>query len=347
MIELGHLAQPVDSQSACGPDCEYEGDFLALSQAVVGKPEQQFGETVIAAVAPDWRAVERMATDLLGRTKDLRVVAWLTQAAIHLHGVSGFSAGVGLMHLLCEQYWDDVHPRMVVDGEADPYLRMNAFAALSDSTGGYSEGSGIMRALREAVLVKHASPITVRDVELGALKDSAARYSDAQIQAILLDAIRQDAEAVLAFEQGAQSVSSLCALIEEKVATDDQPDFLSLRSLTRAVGGAIVRARVAGGGGAISDGSADEISGSDEGGGSTARMMQSAPGEIRSREDVRRALERICEYLERYEPSNPAALFARRAERMLDKGFLDIMRELSPDNMHHLQTLMGVKPPDE
>ena len=76
-------------------------------------------------------------------------------------------------------------------------------------------------------------------------------------------------------------------------------------------------------------------------------MMQSAPGEIRSREDVRRALERICEYLERYEPSNPAALFARRAERMLDKGFLDIMRELSPDNMHHLQTLMGVKPPDE
>ena len=80
MYVLDQLAQPVDSQSSCGPDCEYDAAFLALTQAVAGKPEQQFGDTIIAAVEPDWRSVEQMAVDLLGRTKDLRVVAWLTQA---------------------------------------------------------------------------------------------------------------------------------------------------------------------------------------------------------------------------------------------------------------------------
>lgn len=80
MFDLSHLAHPIDAQSPCGPDCGYDSDFLALSQAVAGKPEQQFGDTIIPAVEPDWRAVEQMASDLLGRTKDLRVVAWLTQA---------------------------------------------------------------------------------------------------------------------------------------------------------------------------------------------------------------------------------------------------------------------------
>ena len=34
-------------------------------------------------------------------------------------------------------------------------------------------------------------------------------------------------------------------------------------------------------------------------------------------------------------------MFARRAQRMLNMSFLDIMRELSPDSMSHLEMLTG------
>lgn len=346
MVDLGPLAQAVDLQSPCGPDCEYDGDFLALTQAVAGKPEQQFGDTVIPAVEPDWRAVEQMASGLLGRTKDLRVAAWLTQAGTHLQGVSGFAAGVGLMQRLCEQYWDEVHPRMVIDGEHDPYLRMNALAALSDGTGSYSGGSEIMRALRAALLVKGALPITVRDVEMAAVKDSAARYTNAQIESILVDAVAEGSEALTAFEQGAQSTFALTALIEERVASGDQPDFSALKSLMKAVAGAIGRTRSDALGEASGDGATD-LAGGEGADGSAGRAGLAVAGEIRSRDDVRRALQRICEYLERHEPSNPASLFARRAERMLGMGFLDIMQELSPDTMSHLQMLTGAIPADQ
>ena len=58
MTDFDRFAEPIDGESPCGPDCEYDNDFLALSQAVVGKPEQQFGDTVIPAVDPDWRQVD-------------------------------------------------------------------------------------------------------------------------------------------------------------------------------------------------------------------------------------------------------------------------------------------------
>jgi type VI secretion system protein ImpA len=342
VFDPSQLVQPVDVLSPCGADCEYDGEFLALSQAVAGKPEQQFGDTVIAAVEPDWRAVEQMACDLLARTKDLRVSAWLTQAATHLHGVSGFAAGVGLIQLLCERYWDDVHPRMVIDGEDDPYLRSNALAALSDGSGGYSGGSEVMRGLRAAVLSNRSLPITVRDVEMAAMKDAAARYTDAQIVSILADALADGSETVAAFEQGAQCISTLTALIEERFATADQPDFSALKSLMKAVTGVIGRTRSS-----VLGQTSDDVASGLNGDAATdtgARTGLTVAGEIRSREDVRRTLQRVCEYLERHEPSNPASLFARRAERMLGMDFLDIMQELSPDSMSHLQMLTGAKP---
>ncbi len=336
MFEPDQLAQPVDSQSPCGSDCEYEGDFLALSQAVAGKPEQQFGDTIIAAVDPDWRAVEQMAVDLLGRTKDLRVVVWLTQAATHLHGVTGFAGGVALMQLLCAQYWDDVHPRIVIDGDEDPYLRSNALAALSDGSGSYSGGSEIMRALRAALLSNRALPLTVRDVELTFSKDPTARYSDTQIVSMLADAVTDGTEAVAALEQAFESFSGLSNLVEERFATVDQPDLAALKSLLRVLVSAMAQAR-------------SSLFGEPSGGDAIGSRGDERPpvtggagvGEIRSREDVRRALQRVCEYLERHEPSNPASLFARRAERMLGLAFMDIMRELSPDAMSHLQMLTG------
>ena len=346
LFDLQHFSGPISSEDPCGADLEYDGHFMALSQAIVGKPEQQFGSTIIPAVEPDWRAVDQMATDLLLRTRDLRVVAVVTQAATRIHGVAGFVAGVRLMHSLCERYWDEVHPRMVIDGDDDPYLRINALAALSDGVGSYSEGSEVMRSLRAALLVSRSLPVTVRDVEMSVLKDPSAKYADAQIVSILADAIASGSEAVAAFEQGIESVSALSALIEDRMATGDQPDFSTLKALIKLVGGVIRRAK-SGSAKETSNDSTTELTAADEVNVAVVHAAFSAPGEIRSREDVRRSLQRVCEYLERHEPSNPAALFARRAERMLGMGFLDIMKELSPDAMSHLQMLTGTKPPED
>lgn len=343
MYDLSHLAEPISAEQPCGPDCEYDGRFLALSQAVAGKPEQQFGDTIIAAVEPDWRAVEGKATELLAHTKDLRIVAWLTEAATRLHGVPGFAAGIQLMKLLCERYWEDVHPRLIIEDEPDPFLRIGALASLSSSGGGYADGSPVMRALRDAHLVERTLPVKIRDFEQTAANDAAARYSEAQISAALQEAVAQGSEAVGAFEQAAASVVELSGLVGQRMSGDDQPDFSALKALMNTVSSAIGRAKPA------------DVNASGEGadGGADGSLPQSAAasrgisGDVRSLQEARLALQRVCTYLEQHEPSSPASLFARRAERMLGMDFMNIMRELSPDSIQHIQMLTGVKSADE
>lgn len=342
MVDFERFVEPIAGEFPCGPDCEYDNEFLALSQAVVGKPEQQFGDTVIPAVPPDWRQVDTMAQSLLTRTKDLRIVAWLTLANTQLNGLSAFAGGLKLMVTLCERYWDEVHPRIEVDGDTDPYLRMNAISAF---TGG-SEFSGedqILQALRGSVLTKAPVSLTYRDLELSFSKTPDATYSLVQLESILNDAVAAGNTNVLLVQAAWQSYQALRKLVDERVTTGDAPDMERLGMVLKPVAEGIERMNSSSSAHGA-DGGNDEAS---ENGVSEAGAIGVSrggiSGQVSSREDARRALERVCEYLERHEPSNPASLFARRAQRMLDMSFLDIMRELSPDSMNQLETLTGAK----
>src|SRR6185436_1120667 len=55
-----------------------------------------------------------------------------------------------------------------------------------------------------------------------------------------------------------------------------------------------------------------------------------APGKLKTRADARRMLESVCDFLERTEPAHPAPILIRRAARLLDLSFVDIIRDLAP-----------------
>jgi type VI secretion system protein ImpA len=65
-------------------------------------------------------------------------------------------------------------------------------------------------------------------------------------------------------------------------------------------------------------------------------------GDIRSREDVVHALEKICQYYARNEPSSPLPLLLNRAKRLASKSFLEIVQDLTPDAVGQIQALGGV-----
>ena len=73
----------------------------------------------------------------------------------------------------------------------------------------------------------------------------------------------------------------------------------------------------------------------------TGAVRSAIDGEIRTREDAVRMLDRVCGYLERHEPSNPAPLFIRRAQRLMTKNFLEIVKDLLPDSLSNLEKLAG------
>jgi type VI secretion system protein ImpA len=66
-------------------------------------------------------------------------------------------------------------------------------------------------------------------------------------------------------------------------------------------------------------------------------------GEIHSRDDVMRMLDKLCQYYDRYEPSSPLPLFLRRAQRLVAMNFLDIIEELTPGALEEAKAVGGVR----
>ncbi len=88
-MTIEDLLAPVSSDSPCGENLEYDADFMAMGQAIQGKAEQQFGDTIIPAEPADWNKVEKLATGLLTRTKDIRVMLALTQSLDAAQRITG------------------------------------------------------------------------------------------------------------------------------------------------------------------------------------------------------------------------------------------------------------------
>jgi type VI secretion system protein ImpA len=76
-------------------------------------------------------------------------------------------------------------------------------------------------------------------------------------------------------------------------------------------------------------------------------MAEAGSGEFRSTQDILAALDRMCQYYERNEPSSPVPLVLTSAKRLVAKNFVEIMRQIPPDALRVLESLGGVAGPSE
>jgi type VI secretion system protein ImpA len=315
----------------CGPDLEYDQDFLALDRAAQGKEEQQYGDKVFPAEEPVWTNVAELASALMERTRDVRVVQHLGRALTHTQGLAGTVAAMRLTHALLDKYWEDVHPRLVIDGEVDPLMRMNALAALADR-------EKLLRDIRKADFLRTpAVAFTVRDVE--SILDQQVGKSESglgpdQLRAAIADALAGDPSALTETADMVAAIDDIKRTLLTHLEPSIIPDFEALTSLIKPIATTVedLRAAASSTGGAAAAGAGDAA-----GGGSIA------VGDLRSREDALRALDRVCDFLNRNEPTNPAPLLIRRAQRIMTMPFMDIIRELAPDATQQVETITGAQ----
>jgi type VI secretion system protein ImpA len=352
--EIDLLQVPVEGPLPCGEDLEYDPDFMALHQATAGKREQQFGSTIIPAEPPDWARVERIAKQLCTRTRDLRVLVPLTLAWTENRGLPGYVDGLQLVDVVLEKFWNDVHPR-VVDGDfEDPLPRMNALAALA-------EAEGLGRSVRDARLLDDGgASMSLRQVEalldssktdhqidypggIGRLKDTVRRAQEKAAPPVvalraaleLLQRIRESCERALGqswapdFSRLERSLRTVAQLLPEQVQAEEAVSGEGHSGTDPQAGGS---------GGAVANGVAG---GTAANGGTGLRQVLIKDIEISSREDVQVLLEKACQFMERTEPSHPAPMLIRRAQRLLDLNFFQIIEELVPEGLQKIESLAG------
>jgi len=326
----------VAPDAPCGPDLQYDQDFLALEAAARGKPEQQYGTTIIPAEEPDWGSVVKAASALLDRAHDLRVLVQLARGTTHTEGMRGLADALGVARDWLARYWDSVHPSLLVDGEPEPEIRMYAIGAFADP-------EALVRDLRGADFLRSAGlQVTVRDVEK--ILDPKIGRSDAgvvpeQLRAALVDALGKDPAALREPGEILAAITAIRTDLLQHLEPSEMPDFTALVDVLKPAGALVdeLRAQVAGA--AVADGAPPDASVAD-GAGATGAATR-AVGDIRSRDDALRALDRVCDFLARNEPTNPAPLLIRRAQRLMTMPFMDIIRELAPDSTGRVEIITG------
>lgn len=328
MIDNEKLLAEISPDAPTGADVEYDSDFIALEIAARGKPEQQVGTTVVPAEEPDWVDVRKRAETLFSRTKDLRVAVLLTRALIQSDGMQGLASGLWITKELMTRYWDRLYPLLEDD---DPIARLNALAILADN-------DGVIRDVRNIYIVapgKHGR-VSVKDVLMVQGKFPAAgNVLSQQELAGIISRANQNAEVPLeSIATALRSVKELRVFLNEKVGADRAPDLKQLEDMLKTV--MQVCETVIGPSETIADLTSESDTETTENKGQLKSM-----NEIRSREDALQVLSRVCEFLERTEPANPAPLFIRRAQQLMKKNFAEIIQELVPDSWSQIQKMTG------
>jgi type VI secretion system protein ImpA len=326
------LSKPVSEEMPSGENQEYDPQFREMETLFQTKPESSLEGVETDDDGPDWKGVEKLTRVLLKKTRDLRVQVYAVIASIHTSDLLVFRDNLRLLKIYLEEFWDTVHPQLDPEDNNDPTLRLNTLEMLN-------ERSLIAMALERAKLVelKGMGHYGLREVEIAKGKETAGegeeipdinaiRQAFARSESEYLDALR------LAVSESGELLVEMDSIWKDKAGDKEGLSFNVAQKALQKIG-------------SVLDEFMPSPSASEDGDiASTPGEPGRAPamsGAINSRADVVRVLDKICEYYTVNEPSSPIPLLLRRAQRLVEKSFLEILADMVPDGVKQAKIVSG------
>jgi len=361
-FDLDALVAAIPGDAPAGSDLrsDYsaESPYFRLRDArSEAQAEERRAETAgEAEAAPPlaWRSVAQFArAALTERSKDLEIAAWLTDALVRLHGLSGLLAGTLLMQRLVETYWDGLHPMPDEDGMA---TRVNPIGGLS---GGDRDGT-LVPPLRRMSLFRRSNGKGFtwwdyeRALDLAKLTDPARRQKRIDEGILPLDAFEKEARAAGTEQLGrlrATLLATIAAWRElgetlDRLAGNDAPSTRRVLALLTEIEETVRPF-------APPD-SAPETPASAEVEAAKDGTVQPGPRggspvvAGQSRDELLRQLVEIAEYFRKTEPNSPLSFTLQEAVRRARMPWPELLAEIVPDGAARCSILsvLGIRPPE-
>ncbi|TCR64326.1 type VI secretion system ImpA family N-terminal domain-containing protein [Bosea sp. BK604] len=334
-LNLAEVAQALSPDEPCGPDLEYDPDFMnVMARLEVALPSAYFRRDDEGRQLPfdrttiDFAAAFADLGKLLARTRDLRVFVLAGKLALLNRDLAGFSGCLGSVASILSEHWDEVHPRLE---DGDPIMRAVALQSLDDMP-------TVVLPLQHVPLFtsRRTGPLAMRSqlVANGDVRQvEGEEHPDAgAIQAALTDA---DLDALIAVLGQAGTIKQALAQIQtlwiEKAGYDQAVSFPRLSVLVDQVIAfldAAVSRRAPGQGAGLAS------SATSEPGSVPAPTVASDTGsDCSSILQVKDALASCLEYFRRIEPSSPAVLLIGQAQQLIGKSLLEVIQIMFPDHV--------------
>lgn len=334
---------PLNGTEPCGPDLEYDHDFVVLFAGTAPRQDVQYGTFVGSPEPLNWSEIERDCRRLMTRTKDMRVAVLHTRCRTRLGGVAGLSEGMRLLAAWLRAFPEQVHPQADADNDRHAALemRMNALQALADP-------EGLLADVREIVLTRStATRLQVRDVERAFAHPRPTDALAPDSVTLQLQNLReQQPSTMTAFDDAISSLSAIdswCTTHLETYLPDFSPLFRllrlfqasepqvdsrsgALRTIEHEVRDMPVLA-------ALDETATAPARPDDEETVSPTPTSAVAPAPL-APTDRQAALALICaarRWFETNEPSSPIPVLLKRAEQCVGKRYVEVVRAIPPE----------------
>lgn len=337
-LDAHALLDPIAGEQPCGQDLDALGvlssfDALRLfgqARSPEAPPDEDDEDKEAAKTKPpiEWDRIRTDAIDGIGKSKDLRLLAYFATAALRTDGLPAFSQALTTASQWLDAFWPHVYPLL----DEDAIARRNALNCFADPM-------AVVDRIWRMPLVssRQHGRYSLRDVEIARGQTAPgpleAKPDEAAIRAAFaempLDDLKQLDRSVA---DGIQALNAMDARMRSEGGPDVAPDFGPLTTQFAKLAKLFreqleLRGEGTGANGGAGDGAAQAGFG----------------GPIGSRQDAIRALDAVADYFRRNEPSSPIPLFVDRAKRLVAKDFLEVLADIAPDALAVARSAGGLK----
>lgn len=366
VLDFAQLTTPIPGDNPAGVDLRedlshdsiYRRIKTARSDARQKERSAVFEEADAEAEAANWGPILELAPKAIAEhSKDLEIVAFLTEALVRRHGYAGLRDGFRLAVELIEQFWDHLYP---LPDEEGMITRVAPLAGLNGE-----ESDGLLVGPITKVPVTQGGtvgPYAVVNhrwaVRLEGISDPEARVRQAeQPGAVTLEmfsvAVRETSDEFFQnlwedMTQCSGEFEKLCELLEQKCGKDESG--YSLAPPSSNIRRTLDECRQ------TLQGIAEHVLGPDEedeaDDESTALQTTvdgGVPTQVHTREEAFRALQRAADFFRRTEPHSPVSYALEQAVRWGKMPLPDLLSELIPEESvrEQLFKLVGIRPPQQ
>lgn len=336
-LAIEELSQPISEELPSGENLEYDPDYLEVENLLRPRSGPAVGEKggEQKAEPRDWKGIARLAGKLREKTRDLRLQVYCTIAAIKSHSIEDFRDNLELLKVYLDRFWDSAYPELDPEDGNDPMLRMNVLQMLN-------QHNLVPMALERAALIEldRVGEFSYHDIRLAQGKESPEGGEEvAEIQLIQQAFASASAERLEALSATISdciaAFSEMDRIWKEKTGEEQEPfkdteTIAVLQSLYTTVG-------------EFAPSAGDVQQETDAGGDASPGSVQAPAlsGVVNSRSDVIRVLDKVCDYYAANEPSSPIPLLLRRAQRLVEKSFMEILEDMVPDGVKQAKIVSG------
>jgi type VI secretion system protein ImpA len=250
---------------------------------------------------------------------------------------------------LLERFWDHLYPQLDPDDNNDPLERINILESLSPTSVNAQDPVKFKQRLAEVPLCNSVQMgrFSLRDIQVakGEITVSDDQKANAPDTAVI-DAAFQDTatDELLATSQATQEaiehIAAIMSVFSERASQGQTPDVSGFRAVLGNIQKNLQEYLAKRGHGeAVDEGAAAA-------GGVKDKGAISLSGDIQSAQEALLALDKVCQYFDRHEPSSPVPLLLRRAQRLVSKSFLEVVKDFCPAGMSQVEMIGGVSSSD-